>query len=125
MATTLLRPTALQAIGRGLLRRCPRCGGKGIFRTWSQLHDRCPTCDHLFEREEGFFLGAYTINLGATQVVLFGTLGVGVMLTAPDIPVLLLGSIAAAASALTAVLFYPWSKSLWLAADILMHPDGS
>ena len=118
-------PTVPVAIARGFMRRCPRCGARGIFRSWSQLHERCPGCDRLFEREEGFFLGAYTLNLGATQVALFGTLGVGVLVTAPDIPVVPLGSLAAALSVLTAVVFYPWSKALWLAADVVMHPEGS
>lgn len=115
-------PTAPQAVARALRRRCPRCGSPGIFRSWSQLHDRCPGCDRHFEREEGFFLGAYTLNLGATQVVLLATLAIGVMMTAPDIPAVLLGSVASAAAVITAVAFYPWSKSLWLAVDVLMHP---
>ena len=125
MATPAAAPPRLvTALLRALRRRCPRCGTPGIFRSWSQLQTSCAGCDRRFEREEGFFLGAFTINLGATQVVLFSTILIGAFATAPDIPVLLIGSIAAAASALTASVFYPWAKALWLAVDVVMHPEG-
>lgn len=49
---------------RGLVRRCPRCGGGGVFRHWFTMRKRCPTCGVRFDRrpEEAFFLGAFVIQ---------------------------------------------------------------
>lgn len=51
MTETTLSPLATQdtrnvwqALWRGLLGRCPRCGSGGLFRRYLQVADRCPTC---------------------------------------------------------------------------------
>jgi uncharacterized protein (DUF983 family) len=51
---------SLEAIFRGV---CPRCRKgaiyrKSLFRGWLDIHDRCPVCGLLFEREQGYYLGA-------------------------------------------------------------------
>src|SRR5688572_21566626 len=48
---------------RGVLLRCPRCGGGKLFRNWFKLKARCPTCGYKFEREAGFWLGGYVMNV--------------------------------------------------------------
>ena len=47
--------------GRALTRRCPYCGG--IFDGWWTLRDHCPSCGVSYEQEEGYFLGAYALDL--------------------------------------------------------------
>ena len=43
----------------GLLRlRCPRCLTGRMFRGTFAMNDPCPDCGLLFQREEGYFLGA-------------------------------------------------------------------
>jgi uncharacterized protein (DUF983 family) len=43
----------------GMLRlRCPRCKEGKIFRGAFAMNDPCPICGLLFQREEGYFLGA-------------------------------------------------------------------
>ncbi|HUQ39118.1 MAG TPA: DUF983 domain-containing protein, partial [Acidimicrobiales bacterium] len=54
-------------LGRALLKRCPLCGAGELFTGWFRMKDRCPGCGYRFEREEGFFLGAYVINLAIAQ----------------------------------------------------------
>ena len=61
-----------RTIGRGLIRHCPNCGQGRLFRRWFRMVDRCPRCGHQFDREEGFWLGAYVINFAVTE----GALGV-------------------------------------------------
>jgi Protein of unknown function (DUF983) len=86
--------------------------------------DRCPRCGYLFAREDGFFMGAFVINFAVTEgalgVVLAVLIGLEASGGAP------LGPIIAAAIAVTIVVpvvFYPFSKTLWTAIDLFMHPE--
>jgi uncharacterized protein (DUF983 family) len=105
-----------------LLRKCPNCGSRGIFKGWWALRDRCPTCGHAYAREDGYWVMAIIINTAVTEAI-FGILFVGgLILTAPDFPWVPLLSIGVAANLIVPVIFYPFSKTLWVAADLYMHP---
>jgi len=41
-----------------LLQRCPKCLKGRVFSGVVAMRPRCPVCDHQFEREPGYFLGA-------------------------------------------------------------------
>jgi uncharacterized protein (DUF983 family) len=107
---------------RGLVARCPACGGRGLFHGWFSMAERCPTCDLLFERVEGHWIG----SLGTNTTVIFGLMLV-VLLTVslvayPD-PVLwplLIAEISIAVAG--PILFFPSSRTLWTAIDLLMRP---
>lgn len=109
---------------RGLIRRCPRCGGGKLFRTWWSMHDRCPRCGLRFVREEGYFTGVYLVNFGVTLVVLF-VLCMGLALwlgsnpDTPPAPFLVGGGLIAVA---VPVLFYPFARTIWAALDLAMTP---
>jgi len=112
-------------LGRGLLKHCPRCGSGGLFHGWFTMVDRCPGCGHRFEREEGFFLGAYVINLAVAQglVILLAVVPCIVLLAQdPDtsiVPFLAGGLLGAV---LGPVVFYPFSKTVWTAFDLILRP---
>jgi uncharacterized protein (DUF983 family) len=57
-------------ITRGLANRCPNCGGRALFKkgTFFELNDACPDCGLKFEKDEGFYLGAMSLNYGVTLV---------------------------------------------------------
>lgn len=57
---------------RGLLLRCPACGGAPLFRGLFRMHDRCAACGAPFTREPGFYLGSIYINYGVTVIVTGG-----------------------------------------------------
>lgn len=59
------RVSAWSMFGRALRRRCPRCGGRGIFRPYFNMKEHCPTCGLALDRgeSEDYWLGAYAINL--------------------------------------------------------------
>jgi len=59
-----------QIISRGLANRCPNCGGSHLFKEDKlfELNDACPDCGLKFEKDEGFFLGAMSLNYGITLV---------------------------------------------------------
>ncbi|HEX4979240.1 MAG TPA: DUF983 domain-containing protein, partial [Acidimicrobiales bacterium] len=107
---------------RGVLRRCPNCGGGKLFRGWWTMKERCPRCGMNFEREEGFFLGAYVVNFGLVLALLAVYILVGVILTVPDPPVGWLSAGGMLGSAAVALVFYPSSKTVWSAIDLLMTP---
>ena len=57
-------------ITRGLTNRCPNCGGRRLFKdgTLFELNNECPDCRLKFEKDDGFFLGAMSLNYGVTLV---------------------------------------------------------
>lgn len=42
--------------------RCPRCHTGKIFRGSFAMNDPCPVCGLIFQREEGYFLGAMYVS---------------------------------------------------------------
>jgi uncharacterized protein (DUF983 family) len=127
METQTTRPTPAEVgMGRMFFRawllQCLICGHRPIFKRWWTLVDSCPSCGYSFEREEGYWVGAMIMNTGATQLMFFAVFIGGMLLTWPDVPwtLLLVGNLVLIA-AFPAV-FYPWSKTLWLWMDFLIHP---
>ena len=91
--------------------------------SWFRMVERCPRCDYAFEREEGFFLGAYVINIGVSQLVAVAFIAVGIISTLPDPPVGKLIVIGLLVVVATPFVFYPFSKTIWTACDMIMHPE--
>jgi uncharacterized protein (DUF983 family) len=116
-------PTSFKRmVGRALLRRCPRCGGKAWFRGWFHRLERCRTCGYRYNRQAGFMLGAMTMNTIVTFGCLAVVLVVGTVTTAPDIPVLPLVLLSVAVAVVVPLVFYPFSYTLWAAVDLQMRP---
>lgn len=110
---------------RALRRRCPRCGGGGIFRRWLQMAETCPTCGLRFERTEGYWTGSMALNLVVTEVVFVVVLVVTIIATSPDPNWGLVLTLALASNVLVPLLFFPASRLLWVTIERRMHPDGS
>ncbi|MDQ3879276.1 MAG: DUF983 domain-containing protein [Actinomycetota bacterium] len=110
---------------RGFRKRCPMCGGKGIFASWSELKEHCPTCGYTFVREDGYWVGAMIVNFAAAEIWFFA-LFVGVIIaTLPDIPWQPLLAIALVTNGVLPIVFYPRSKTVWMALDLFFHPRGT
>ncbi len=113
-------------VARGMVGRCPLCGGRGLFVRWFTLRERCPTCGLRFDRkpEEAFFLGAYTLNLGLVlsllciDLFLYGLAEGGVI----GVPPWTLVAGAVVIAVVVPLLGYPASKTTWSAIDLAMHP---
>lgn len=114
----------ITSILRGAFGRCAHCGATGVFTSYGTLHERCPTCGYLFEREEGYWLGAMIANICVTEAI-FGIVFVaGMVLTWPDVPwtALLIGGLAI--NAIVPVLYYPLSKTQWVGLHLaFVRPD--
>jgi uncharacterized protein (DUF983 family) len=115
------RVTAL--FSRALRLRCPHCGGSPIFVSWSRLVPNCPVCGLGLERgEEGYWLGAYFFNLVAMEMV-FSVWVLGFLLwTWPNPPWELFQETTIALMVVVPVVFFPYSKTLFLAFDLLVRP---
>jgi uncharacterized protein (DUF983 family) len=50
--------------------RCPRCRKGRIFRGRVTMNDPCPVCGLIFQREEGYFLGAMYCSYVIASVIL-------------------------------------------------------
>jgi uncharacterized protein (DUF983 family) len=54
-------------IGRGV---CPRCRQGRIFQGLMRMNPTCSSCELIFEREAGYFLGAMVVSY-AISIVLY------------------------------------------------------
>lgn len=111
-----------RAVVRGFVRRCPMCGHRGIFASWFQLRDRCPTCNYPTTRVDDQWIGALGINTIVSFTSLVVVIGVGFAVTYPDPPVALLMIVTVAVAIVLPIAFYPISKSLWSGIDLAMRP---
>ncbi|MDQ3987398.1 MAG: DUF983 domain-containing protein [Actinomycetota bacterium] len=110
-------------VARGLARRCPRCGQAKLFVRWGRLVSNCPRCGHLFEREEGYWVGAIIINTAVTETLFGLVFVITVLLTVPEIPWLPIVAAGVATNGIFPFLFYPNSKTVWSAVDLYFHPS--
>jgi uncharacterized protein (DUF983 family) len=108
---------------RALARRCPNCGAPGIFKSYTELRESCPRCGIRLQRgESDYFIGAYLLNLVAVELLFGLLLTVVVIVTYPNTPWMLLQWGALVLIIVGAVICYPISKALWLAADLILRP---
>jgi len=117
-------PSTARMLARGLGRRCPRCGQGRLFTRWVRMVERCPRCRYRFEREEGFFLGAFVVNFGVTEglllvVALVPFIALRAAGRAPDTATFV--AVALAVAVVAPAAFYPFSRTLWAAIDLAMH----
>ena len=106
-----MQVTQAQIIARGLSNCCPNCGGRTLFKagTYFELNKDCPGCGLKIVKDDGFFLGAMSLNYGVTLVGFLTPIGIlwykGVF---GDTVAIIL---ALAASVLVPVLLYRASRS--------------
>jgi uncharacterized protein (DUF983 family) len=109
----------LLLLWRGLRLRCPRCGVGKLYRGVLTMHERCPHCNWVFEREEGYWTGAVAVNLIVSELIVAAFV---VPLAAMQTPLLPLFAIGLPVTVLLPFLFYRHSKSMWMAIDFIVHP---
>jgi hypothetical protein len=77
----------------------------------------CPRCGLHFERESGYWAGALAVNIIATGG-LFAIIFVSILIaTIPHIPVGSTLAILVPVAVLGPVVYYPFSKTVWVAID--------
>jgi uncharacterized protein (DUF983 family) len=113
-------------IARGFTRRCPRCGSGKLFHHYLSMVPDCPRCGLHFEREQGYWAGALAINILCIGGLFAVSFLVAMILTVPDVPVPLMLAIFIPLMALGPIVWYPFSKTIWVAVDraFLQQLDG-
>jgi uncharacterized protein (DUF983 family) len=111
---------------RALRLRCPACGGGPVFVTWHRMCPSCPNCGLRFDREPegGYWVGSNTINLFTSEAVFAVYFVSFIWLTWPTPPwdaVLWAGM---ALMVLFPIFFFPWSKTLFVAVDLVFRPPA-
>lgn len=107
-------------------RRCPYCGSKGIFENYFMLHDNCPTCGVAFEREDGYFLGAYAFNLIFAEFLGLGLALVLIFMTPlREAEFMLQWLIIVGLALLFPLVLFPYSRGVWMAMDLAFHPPDN
>jgi uncharacterized protein (DUF983 family) len=116
--------TTATKFARAVRLRCPRCGGGGILRSWFKMRDACPTCSLALERGEQseFWIGAYVFNLVLGEVIAIGVPIAWMIASAPNQPWTLIELTALALAIGLPFVFFPFSRTLWLAWDLSFRP---
>lgn len=93
-----------------------------MFRRWWWMSERCPTCTLRFERVHGHWIGSLGTNTTVVFAVMFLVLLVGSLLSFPEPPGAWLLWTEVGLAVAGPVLFFPPSRTLWTAIDLLMRP---
>jgi uncharacterized protein (DUF983 family) len=117
VSNTTLTPSRKLMLWRGLRRKCPRCGTGKLFSRWFKMVDDCPNCKLHYEKEPGYWVGAVAINTTVVGFFFAVVLVVFSALTVPDIPWVTLLLIEIPIMAIGPLIYYPYSKTLWVAID--------
>lgn len=86
------------------------------------MKEHCDSCGLQFEREPGYWVGAVIINTTVIFATFLGVFGGLIWATWPDVPWGTVLSITILVNGLVPVVFYPVSKTLWLALELSWHP---
>jgi uncharacterized protein (DUF983 family) len=110
-------PSRGRTLWWGFTLRCARCGSGRLFRNYLRMVPDCPRCGLHFEREQGYWTGALAFNMIATGGLFTIIFVTALVLTIPDVPVVPLLAITIPIMALGPIVYYPFSKTLWVAVD--------
>ena len=122
--TSLSRAATMLA--RAIRRRCPNCGHGDVFLSYFRLRTQCLECGLVLDRgESGYQVGGYMFNIIAAELVFAGAVLAILAWTWPDPPWTLLQYGGGALMLLMPVVFYPFSRTLFLAFDLIFRPQGS
>jgi uncharacterized protein (DUF983 family) len=117
------QPSAAKLLGRASLLRCPFCGERGVLVSWFKLAPQCSRCGLKFERGEAdYFTGSMLLNLVAVEVLFAVGVLVGILATWPDPAWKTIFYAGLLFMTVAPFALYPFSKTLWLAIDLIFRP---
>ncbi len=109
------------ALKAGIFLKCPRCGQGKLFDGLFRMRRECPLCRLVFEREQGFFVGAIYVNYVATVLIAMPGFFLLDYYTEVSLShqLILWGAFAT----IFPILFFRHSRSLWLCVAYMFDPD--
>src|SRR6266545_3065785 len=111
---------ANRILRRGLKLKCPDCGLGPLYRKAFRMHSHCEYCGLIYEREQGYFVGAIYINVIATESLLLAALLIYALIAGRISQTILTVLIVLAVT--LPLLFFHHSRSLWLCVDYILNP---
>jgi uncharacterized protein (DUF983 family) len=102
--------------------RCPRCHRGRMFHGSFKMNDPCPVCGLLFQREEGYFLGAMYVSYGLS-VVLIGANYLAITTLFSDLGLTAVGLLTLALYLPLVPAVFRYSRGLWVYFDRAVSPD--
>lgn len=116
-------PTSTTRLLRAFALHCPECGSGGLFRRWLFLQPRCPRCALRTDRANpDHFVGAYLVNLIIAELLFAAGFGIWVLSVWPAVPWDRIELVLLAAAIAAPLLLYPFTRTVWLAADLIFDP---
>lgn len=103
---------------RCLRLRCPVCGDSLIIQSPFKVRHHCPQCGALYQREDGFFVGALTINVVTTELIILLLYLMSILLLNSYQLILVILFVV---GLLFPVAYYHHSWSIWLSLDHLVE----
>lgn len=91
-----------------------------MFRSFFTMHRNCPVCDLLYEREQGYFVGAIYINYAVTVLIALPGYFVLDIWAGPSLPWQLV--FWSAFATFFPLLFFRHSRSFWLCLEYFFNP---
>lgn len=117
-------PGAFALFSRAIRLHCPNCGAGDLFSSWYRMRERCSNCGIKTERgEEGYVVGAYMFNIVAAELVWALLVAAVIVATWPNPPWNLLLYGGGALMLVLPFLFYPFSKTIFFAFDLMFRPE--
>jgi uncharacterized protein (DUF983 family) len=104
--------------------RCPRCRQGRMFRSLLQMNDPCPQCGLIFQREEGYFLGAMYVSYALGTIVIGAAFFIAIAFW-PEAPSLPLCLVLFAGYIPLMPWVYRYSRVIWMHLDYLASPGES
>ncbi|HEY4101327.1 MAG TPA: DUF983 domain-containing protein [Gemmatimonadales bacterium] len=108
---------------RALLLQCVACGRRPVLLSWFLEAPNCPRCGFRLDRaERGYWLGSLTVNTSITLTVVTVAIVVAIWLQwpRPDWTAITIGAVVVAIVLPFAL--FPWTKTLYLALDVIFRP---
>ena len=123
--TGLVIPTlgrTLRLFGRAFLLRCPNCGRGPVLDGWFKLRFKCGTCGMRLQRgEHDTIMGSVFILFTLVALCSYAIIVIA-MLTTRETPWDFLQNWLPVLAIAALLFFFPFSKLLWLAFDLMLRP---
>jgi uncharacterized protein (DUF983 family) len=96
-----------------------------LFDSWLKPRARCPSCGLALERgDQGYQVGSYMFNIIASELIFVAVFLAVVYLMWPSPPWTALQIGGVILMLIAPFVFFPFSKTLFLAFDLMFRPAG-
>lgn len=104
-----------QSLLNGIRLRCPNCPDQPLFRSFFGMNPACPDCGYVYEREDGYYIGAIYINMVVTLSII--VIGYYLLDGYAGLTLLTQFIVWGLFSAFFPLLFFRYSRGIWINLD--------